>query len=373
MRRRQFLKVIGGAAAAWPLAARAQQSGGMRRVGILVHGLQTDPEWQQRVVAFREGLERLGWVDGRSLHIELRFSANQYDRLPELAQEVVAQNPDAIFATTTPATKALQLSTRTIPIVFVQVSDPTGSGVVTSLARPGGNITGLLFFEESVAGKWLGMLKEIAPSLTRAALIGNPKGFPYAYFLRTAHAIAPALRVEIVPNPTANASDIESSIESFARVPNGGLLVPPDNTIDEHRDLVIRLAARSAQPLARGLCRPPLRHCRRADVLRHRRAHAVSSGGDLRRSYIAWGQTGRSAGRGANEVRNHPQPQDRQGAGPGCASNLTGARRRGDRIRMQPAAARNDAKGTERTKDDVRNSVPNRGKAEVARMVRNRR
>jgi hypothetical protein len=142
-----------------------------------VHGVQTDPEWQVRLAAFRQGLEGLGWLEGRNIHIESRFSANNYDRLPQLAQEIVALNTDVIFATTTPATKALQQSTRTIPVVFVQVSDPTGSGVVESLARPGGNITGFLFYEDSIAGKWLGMLKEITSSLARAALVGNPKGF----------------------------------------------------------------------------------------------------------------------------------------------------------------------------------------------------
>jgi putative tryptophan/tyrosine transport system substrate-binding protein len=248
MNRRAFITLIGGAAAAWPLAARAQQGVGVRRIGVLLHGLQTNPVWQQRFAAFRQGLEGLGWQEGHNVHIELRFSANDFDRLPQLAQELVALGPEVIFANTTPATKALQQETRTIPIIFVQVSDPSGAGVVASLARPGGNITGFLFYEDSIAGKWLGMLKEIAPHLTRAALLGNPKGFPYGYFLRIATAIAPSLGIEIVPAPVANAEGIDRSIESFARVPNGGLLAPPDNTVEAHRDLVIALAARHRLP-----------------------------------------------------------------------------------------------------------------------------
>src|SRR5262249_34455072 len=175
-------------------------------------------------------------------------SDNDYDRLPRVAQELVALGPEVIFANTTPATKALQKETRTTPIVFVQVSDPTGAGVVASLARPGGNTTGFLLYEDSIAGKWLGMLKEIEPHLTRAALLGNPRGFPFGYFLRIAKAITPSLGIEIVPAPIANIEDLDRSISSFARVSNGGLLAPPDNTVEEHRDLVIALAARHRLP-----------------------------------------------------------------------------------------------------------------------------
>jgi putative tryptophan/tyrosine transport system substrate-binding protein len=248
VRRRQFITLLGGAAAAWPLTVRAQQADRVRRIGVLVHGLQTGAEWQQRTAAFQQGLEWRGWFEGRNIHIVWLFSANKYDRLPQLAQEMVALNPDVIFATTTPAIKALQQETHTIPIVFVQVSDPTGSGIVASLARPGRNITGLLLYEDSITGKWLGMLKEIAPHLMRAAVVGSPKGFPYGYFLRTANTIAPSLGIEVVASPVENAGDLERSIESFARVPNGGLLFPPDNTTEEHRDLVIALAARNRLP-----------------------------------------------------------------------------------------------------------------------------
>jgi ABC-type uncharacterized transport system substrate-binding protein len=247
--RRGFITLLGGAVS-WPLAARAQQQQGerVRRIGVLVHGSQTGAVWQQRLAAFRQGLIGLGWQEGRNIYIETLFSDNDYDRLPQVAQELVALSPEVIFANTTPATKALQKETRTTPIIFVQVSDPIGAGVVASLARPGGNITGFLFYEDSIAGKWLGMLREIAPHLTRAALLGNPKGFPFGYFLRIAKAIAPSLGIEIVPAPIANVEDLDRSIETFARVPNGGLLAPPDNTVEEHRDLVIALAARHRLP-----------------------------------------------------------------------------------------------------------------------------
>jgi ABC-type uncharacterized transport system substrate-binding protein len=252
VKRRAFIALLGGAAAVpsllWPLAARAQQGERMRRLGVLVHGSQTNPEWQRRIAAFQQGLEGLGWQEGRNIDIETRYSGNDFDRLPHLAQELVALKPEVIFANTTPAIRALQQETRSIPIIFVQVSDPAGAGVVASLARPGGNTTGLLFYEDSIAGKWLGMLKEIAPQLTRAALLGNPKGFPYGYFLRIAKAIAPSLGVEIVPVPVASGEDIARSIETFARVPNGGLLCPPDSTVEAHRDLVIALAARHRLP-----------------------------------------------------------------------------------------------------------------------------
>src|SRR6516162_10911056 len=248
-RRREFITLLGGAAATWPLAARAQQTGAMRRIGVLVNNVETDPEVQRQIAAFLQSLEQLGWSEGRNVHIELRFSANNYEQLPNLAQEMVALNPDVIFATTTPAVKALQARTRTIPIVFMYMSDPVGAGVVSSLARPGGNITGFLLYEDSITGKWLGMLKEIAPHLMRAVLVGHPKNPNlYAYFLRTAKAIAPSLGIEVLAGAVENAGDIERFIESFARVPNGGLVFPPDSIIEEHRDLVIALAARNRLP-----------------------------------------------------------------------------------------------------------------------------
>ena len=248
MRRREFITLLGAATVVAVPSVTRGQSERVRRIAMAVHGNQSDPDVEERTAAFRQGLQSLGWVEGRNVQIELRFTDNNYDRIPQLAREVVALNPEIIFANTTPVVKALQVETRTIPIVFVQVSDPTGAGVVASLARPGGNTTGFLFYENSITGKWLGMLKEISPRLTRAALFGNPKGFPYGYFLRTAKAIAPSLGIEIAPTPIENAADIERSIDAFAQVPNGGLFFPPDNTVEENHDLVIALAARNRLP-----------------------------------------------------------------------------------------------------------------------------
>ena len=248
MRRRDLITLLGGAAA-WPFAARAQQAGSMRRIGILVNGAKADQEMQVRIAAFRRELGQLGWSEDHNVRIDLRFSAADPERLPQLAKELVALNPEVIFVHTTRGTKALQKETRTVPIVFVGVSDPIGSGIVPSLARPGGNTTGFMLYEEGITGKWLGMLKEIAPSLIRVALVANPGSTPYDYFLRSAKTVTPSLGIETVPTPVANAADIERSIELTARVPNSGLVVLPDSTTILHRDLVIALAAKYRLPV----------------------------------------------------------------------------------------------------------------------------
>ena len=217
MRRRQFISLLGGAAA-WPLAGRAQQPDRIRRIGILVNTVETDPAAQGQIAAFRQALERLGWLEGRNVHIELRLFASDFERLPQSAQEMVALNPDVIFAATTPAVKALQAKTRTIPIVFVYVSDPVGAGVVASLARPGGNPTGMLLYEESITGKWLGMLKEISPRLIRAAQLGNPKGFTYDYFARSSKTIAPALESKSPLRPSTMMPPPSNSVSGHSRV-----------------------------------------------------------------------------------------------------------------------------------------------------------
>jgi putative tryptophan/tyrosine transport system substrate-binding protein len=248
MKRRQFITLLGGATAAWPLAARAQQRDVVRRVAILISGGEADPEMQARVAAIRERLDNLGWSEGRNVRIDVRFAGGDPDRHSSLARALVALQPDAIIAYSTPIAAALRRESRTIPIVFVNVSDPIGSGLVASLARPGGNLTGFMLYEEGISGKWLAMLKEIAPQLTRAALIANPKTTPYDYFVRTAKAAASSLAVEVVPNPIENVADIERVIESLARLPNGGLVFLPDSTSIQHRDLVVALAARHRLP-----------------------------------------------------------------------------------------------------------------------------
>ena len=246
MRRREFITLVGGAAA-WPLAARAQQADGMRRIGMLLALAEDDPEIRARLAAFRQGLEKRGWSEGRNVRIDYRF-APVSAQMQVLAKELVALQPDVIFAHSTPVTAAVQRESSTIPIVFVAIADPVGSGFVASLPRPGGNMTGVMNYEASVIGKWLAMLKEIAPSLVRAAFVANPKTTPYNYFLRAGEALAPSLGIEPVPTLVENATDIERAIASFASAPNGGLVVLPDVAAVVHRDLIIALAARHRVP-----------------------------------------------------------------------------------------------------------------------------
>src|SRR6187402_2168108 len=247
MRRREFIMLLSCAAAIWPLAARAQQPERVRRVGVLVGLAENDPEMKERIAGLRQGLEKLGWVEGSNLRIDYRFApAGAQARL--LARELIALQPDVMLTQSTPATAAMQQETRTIPIVFASVADPIGSGFVASLSRPGGNLTGLLQYEEGITGKWLALLKEIAPNITRAALLANPKTAAFDYFLRSVNKPAIDLSIEVVPTPIENATDIERAIEGFAREPNGGLILPPDTTTVAHRDLITALAARHGLP-----------------------------------------------------------------------------------------------------------------------------
>ena len=248
MNRRGFITLLGGAAA-WPLASRAQQADRIRRIAVLSPMAEDDPETKARLSAFRQGLEKRGWSEGRNVSIDIRFApGSSADRAQVLAKELIALQPEVILAQSTPVFVALQRETRTIPIVFSNIADPIGSGFVASLPRPGGNITGLMLFEASVTGKWLAMLKEIAPRLERVALVTNPKTAPYNYYLRAAESLPPSLGIELVPSPVENVSDIERTIEAFARTPNGGLLLLPDSYSTVHRDLIIALAAQYSLP-----------------------------------------------------------------------------------------------------------------------------
>ena len=248
MKRRDFITCV-GVALAWPVRARAQQADGARRIGVLLPYANNDPEAQSHLSAITQELKRLGWSQDRNIRIDARFAAGIADQYPLLAKELAALQPDVMLSESTPAAAALKQETRSIPIVFVGVSDPVGSGFVTSLAKPGGNLTGMMQYESGITGKWLAMLKEVAPRLARVAFIANPKFRGYEYFWRSAEAAARALAIELVPNQISNnAADIEHAIESFAQMPEGGLLFVPDATIIAHRDLVITLAARFRLP-----------------------------------------------------------------------------------------------------------------------------
>jgi putative tryptophan/tyrosine transport system substrate-binding protein len=247
MRRREFITLLGSVTAAWPFAARAQQSDTMRHIGVLMGLPEDDPETKARLAKFRGELKRLGWSEGRDLRIDTRF-APAGAQAQVLAKELVDLRPDVLLAHSAQIAAVLQRQTRAIPIVFVNVSDPIGAGFVDTLARPGGNLTGLLHYEEGIVGKWLALLKEIAPRLARTALMADPKSPVFDYFVRSANAASPSLAIEVVPGPVENAADIERFFDTFARVSDGGLLLPPDITTLTHRDLIVALAARHRLP-----------------------------------------------------------------------------------------------------------------------------
>jgi putative ABC transport system substrate-binding protein len=248
MRRREFIAGLGGAAV-WPAVTNAQRMDRMRRVGILLNPAEDDPEVQVWLTEFKHELARLGWMINRNLRIDARFGNATAARFPILAKELVSLGPDVLLAQAPPATRTLQRESRTIPIVFVAVSDPIGSGFVASLPRPGGNITGLLTYEPGIVGKWLGMLKELAPSVVRVALLANPKTTNFEYFLRAAEVAAATLKIEIVPLQIEEEEEIRQSLLTFAGAsPSGGLLLPPDGTVLRHRDLIIALAAQHRLP-----------------------------------------------------------------------------------------------------------------------------
>ncbi len=247
LKRRQFIALIGGAAS-WPLAARAQPER-IRRIGVLIGFPEDDPETKARVTAFRQELDRLGWSVDRNVRFDYRYSpGDSFERGPAHAKELLALQPDVVLALAPPFVAALQHESREVPVIFVGVPDPIGLGFVASLARPGGNITGILTYEEGIIGKWLAMLKEIAPQLVRASLVGNPATTAYDYFLRTARVQAPSVKMEVVPSPVATAADIERAIESLARAPNTGIVLPPDSSTIVHRELIIALVARHRLP-----------------------------------------------------------------------------------------------------------------------------
>jgi putative tryptophan/tyrosine transport system substrate-binding protein len=253
MRRRRFLTLLAGAAAGGSNKVGAQQqASSLRRIGALWSLSETNPDMQARLTQFDQGLVRLGWLEGKNIHLDGRFAAGETDRFESLAKALVASKPEAIVAQSTPVALALFRETRTIPIVFVSVSDPIGSELVASLSRPGGNVTGVLLYEEGITGKWLAMLKEVAPKLARVAIAANPKTTPFEYFLQAAKSPAAALSIDIIPMPVETAADIERSIPDFAAKPNGGLVLPPDSTNILHRDLLIALAARHRLPSVYG-------------------------------------------------------------------------------------------------------------------------
>jgi putative ABC transport system substrate-binding protein len=249
MKRREFITLLGGTAA-WPLAARAQQADRVRRIGVLMAHPESDAEFQGYVAAFREGLQKLGWTEGRNIRIDFRWGAlDDAEAGQRSVKELIAPQPDLILTHTTPTTAALLKQTRTIPIVFATLADPVGSGFVKSLARPGGNATGFIIMEPTIPGKWLGLLREIAPRVNRAAFLFNPATAPYAdIYLNPLKAAAASFAVEALAAPVRDRSELDSVFAAQAREPNGGLIVMPDSFVNVHRAEIVSLAARYHLP-----------------------------------------------------------------------------------------------------------------------------
>jgi putative ABC transport system substrate-binding protein len=248
VKRRQFIALVGGAAA-WPLGARAQQPDRPRRIGVLMSLPEGDPGGQAEVDALQQGLRDLGWVEGHNIHIDYRWPGGDIERARALAKEMVALKPEVLVTRSTPATLALKAETSTIPIVFVAVAEPNVSGLVESLGRPGGNITGFTNFEASLGGKLMELLKQVSPHLKRASFLFNPATAPYAQsYLRSAQTASAALAVEPVASPVQNDADIEAAVTAIARAPGGGLIGIPDTFIQQRRDLIITLVGRYRLP-----------------------------------------------------------------------------------------------------------------------------
>jgi len=239
---------MAGSAVAAPVAARAQQSNGMRRIGVLMSLAADDPESSRRLTAFVQGLQGLGWTDGRNARLDIRWGAGQADRIRKYAEELVALAPDVIIATASPIVAALQQTSRTVPIVFVHVVDPVGAGYVRSLARPGGNTTGFTNFEYSLSGKWLELLKELAPGVTRAAVIRDPGISAGIGQFGAIQSVAPSLGVELTPIGVSDGGEIERDLNAFARSSNSGLIVTGSTLAVIHRDLIVTLARRHKLP-----------------------------------------------------------------------------------------------------------------------------
>jgi putative ABC transport system substrate-binding protein len=250
MKRREFITLLGGAAVAWPLAAHAQQADRTRRVGVLVAFAEDDLDAQANITAFRQALEKLGWTAGRNVRIDYRWGGADPERIRAYAIELVGMKPDVVLAVSAQALQPLQEATNNTPIVFTQMGDPIGSGFVTSLAHPGGNITGFTPAEFSIHGKRLELLKEIAPHITRVAVLFNPEQIPQAGMLHAVEAVAPSLGIKLTAAAVRDAAEIERAIDQFARESSGGLIVLPSGATIVHRDLIIALAARHHLPAA---------------------------------------------------------------------------------------------------------------------------
>jgi ABC-type uncharacterized transport system substrate-binding protein len=248
MRRRDFIKVMAGSVVTWPLAARAQQAERIRRIGVLMHSPSNEPEAQSRLAAFLQGMQETGWTVGRNLQIDYRWSVGDAARLSRDARELVALNPDAILAGVGATTLALKQATRAVPIVFAQGIDPVGAGYVDSLSRPGGNITGFVQLDFGLAGKWLELLKEVAPQIKHVAMLREPGAAGIGQWAAI-QGVAQSLNIEVRPIDVQQAAEIERAVSTFAQSPNSGMITAVSAAALEHRDLIIKLATQYRLPV----------------------------------------------------------------------------------------------------------------------------
>ena len=340
MRRRDFIAGLGGAVA-MPLLARAQDK--MRRVGVLMHTVSDEPEAQARVAAFQQGLQAAGWSIGQNLRIDTRWSANDLPRLRRQASELIGLGPDVVLAGIGNTAGVLQEASSTVPIVMAQTIDPVGAGNIVSLARPGTNATGFAQFEYNLSGKWLELLKEIAPQIKRVGVLRDPRAAASIGQWAVIQAVAPALGVELRPINVPGVLHIDRAINAFADGPDIGLIVvvsgaSPDSARPDH-------PARGPAPAARGLSLQLLRQRRRPDFLWTRSAGQLPGRRRLRRPHLAGRQAGRPAGADADQVRTCDQSQDRKGARPRRAVDPAATRRRGDRVSVALPYPRTPSRG----------------------------
>jgi putative ABC transport system substrate-binding protein len=249
MQRREFITLLGGAAASWPLVARAQQTERARRLAALMQYTEDNPQGQRWLAAFRDDLQKLGWIEGRDLHINYRWGGTDINLLQKLAKEIVAAKPDVIFSSSSLPTRVLKQETSTIPIIFGNIVDPVGQGLVANMARPGGNVTGFVNLEPSVTGKYLELLKEIAPRVSRAAIFYNPATAPYhEIYLKPLKAAAASLGIALIPAPVRDLAELESIMAAQAREPDCGLIAMPDGFNTSNYQEIVAFAARYKLP-----------------------------------------------------------------------------------------------------------------------------
>jgi putative ABC transport system substrate-binding protein len=253
MKRREFITLVGGAAAGWPLGAPAQQAGVARRVGVLMNSDESDPAYRAQVASFAQGLRKLGWIEGQNLHTDVRSSAGDAERARAVAGELLRLSPEVVLAVSTVNLAEVLRRGPTMPIVFVLVSDPLAQGFVSNLAHPGGNVTGFSAYEFSIGGKWIELLKRITPGLAHVTLVSNPDTSPQTkFFVSSIESAAGSLGVEAAAAPVHSPADIERAIETVSRRPNGGLIFPTDNFLTLHRQLIVESAARYRVPAIYG-------------------------------------------------------------------------------------------------------------------------